>query len=301
MQKILKTKIEDKIHISWDINYNCNYRCSYCYSYETGWDKTSFEKAIIALDNLQVSILKKTSLPITIWFTGGEPVILPWFEDFCLYIKGINPRIKIGLSTNGSQTEEYYSNLFNNSLVDFATFSLHFEFAKPSHFIKKVQSLVDKHGKNKISVVIMTEKSFEDKALELLKSLKNKRVNVSTHIIRHHEYTNTEKGLNVAFTDFDSNIKDVEIDGVEYNSNYLLDYMHVNNHSFKDWKCWAGVHHFYISRFFDLLAGSCRIKSFGNLLKDDINFDGEPVVCDGRPCICTSNLKIKKEYTKISK
>jgi len=294
---ILKTKEEPRLHIDWDINYNCNYRCSYCESYETGWNKTSFEKAIVALDNLQGSVLKHTTLPTTIWFSGGEPSILSWFSDFCLYTKGINPQIKLCMTSNGSQPSSYYSDLLHNNLLDYINFSLHFEFAKPSHFLTKIYSLVETHGVDKLSVVVMYEKQATEQATSILDELKAKNIKSSTHLIRGEDYENTKDTENFVLKKYTSNLLDVEIDGKYYNSNYILDSMYKNKYSFKNWKCWAGVHHFYISKDFDLLAASCLIKYFGNLLKDDIIFDNSPIICDGRSCICNANVKIRKEYT----
>lgn len=294
---ILKTKEEPRLHIDWDINYNCNYRCSYCKTYETGWNNTSFEKAIVALDNLQGSILKYTTLPITIWFSGGEPSILSWFSDFCLYTKGINPKIKLCMASNGSQPSSYYSKLLHNNLLDYITFSLHFEFAKPFHFLTKIYSLVEEHGVDKLSVVVMYEKQATEQATSILDDLKSKDIKSSTHLIRGEGYENTKETENFVLKKYTSNLLDVQIDGIYYNANYVLDSMYKNKRSFKNWKCWAGVHHFYISKDFDLLAASCYIKSFGNLLKDDIVLDNSPVTCDGRSCICSANVKIRKEYT----
>lgn len=298
MQIILKTKQEPRVYIDWDVNYNCNYRCSYCKTYETGWNNTSFEKAIVAVDNLYGSVLNKSSLPKTIWFSGGEPSILPWFKDLCMYIKGIDPNTYLAMTTNGSQPVKLYSELLQNYWLDYISFSLHFEFAKPSHFLNKIYNLVDKHGLQRLSVIVMHEKQSSEQASEILTSLTDASIKCSTHLIRDDTYKNDLKSESFVFEKYESNIKDVDINGTHYNSSYILDLMHYNNHSFKGWKCWAGVDHFYITKDFDLLASSCKIKSFGNLLTDDISYDESPVICDGRSCICTANIKIKKEYTK---
>lgn len=297
MQIILKTKQEPRLHIDWDINYNCNYRCSYCKTYETGWSATSFEKAIVAIDNLYGSVLKKSSLPITIWFSGGEPSILPWFKDFCMYIKGLDPNIYLAMTSNGSQPVELYSELLKDNWLDYISFSLHFEFAKPSHFLNKIHYLVDRHGLERLSVIVMHEKQSSDQASDILLSLKSSDIKSSTHLIRGDDYKNDSKSEEFVLSKYDSNIKDVDINGTHYNSGYILDLMHFNKHSFKNWKCWAGVDHFYITKDFDLLAASCGIKCFGNLL-EDISYDSTPIICDGRSCICSANVKIKKEYTK---
>jgi MoaA/NifB/PqqE/SkfB family radical SAM enzyme len=292
----LKHKRPPNLHIDWDINYNCNYRCSYCVTYETGWNDTSFERAIIAIDNLYSSVLKDSSLPVTIWFSGGEPALLPWLGDFCLYIKGLNPDIRLCMTTNGSQPEDYYSSLLKDRLFDFITFSLHFEFAKPSHFLKKIYSLTDRHGKDTLSVIVMYESQALQEAEDIMASLKEKGIKVATHLIRNETYKNSKKTEDFVTKKFDSNLKDVEINGIHINSNQLLDYMYVNKSSFKDWKCWAGVEHYYITKDFNLLAASCGIKTYGNLLSDSFTtINKSPVLCDGRSCICTANLKIRKE------
>lgn len=301
MNSSIKPKQNSRLHIDWDINYNCNYRCSYCHTYETGWSNTSFEKAIVAVDNLYSSILKNNSLPKTIWFSGGEPSILPWFKDFCLYIKGIDPSIYLGMTTNGSQPEEYYLDLLQNNLLNFISFSLHFEFAKPNHFLNKIYSLSEKTSSSSLSVIVMYEKQATEQAQDILNSLKSKDIKATTHLIRGTNYKNTEESKDFVSKKYNSNLKDVEFNGTAYNSNQLLAVMYTNKYSFKDWLCWAGVEHFYITKDFDLLAASCGIKSFGNLLRDDIQFNNKPVICDGRSCICSANLKIRKEKSSSLK
>lgn len=296
MEIELKTKESPRLHIDWDINYNCNYRCSYCKTYETGWNNTSFQKAIVAIDALNGSVFTKTKLPITIWFSGGEPSILPWLEDFCLYIKGINPNIYIGMTTNGSQPVDLYSTMLSSHLVDYINFSLHFEFAKPSHFLSKISKLVFKHGLERLSVVVMHESQASQEATEIIESLQSQNIKCSTHLIRDSKYQNSVSSVEYVLKHQDSNIKDIDINGIAHSGNYILALMHHNNYSFKNWRCWAGVNHFYVTKDFELLAASCGIKSFGNLLLDNINYNEDPVICDGRSCICSSNVKIKKIY-----
>jgi septum formation topological specificity factor MinE len=202
------------------------------------------------------------------------------------------------MTTNGSQPEEYYSSLLKDCLLDFITFSLHFEFAKPSHFLKKVYSLTEKYCKDRLSVIVMYESQALQEAEDIMTSLKEKEIKVTTHLVRHETYKNSKKTEDYVTKKFESNLKDVEINDIQINSNQLLDYMYVNKSSFKDWKCWAGVEHFYITKDFDLLAASCGIKKYGNLLTDDLTEIGKsPVLCDGRSCICTANLKIRKEMS----
>jgi MoaA/NifB/PqqE/SkfB family radical SAM enzyme len=294
------------LFIDWDINYDCNYRCSYCTHYKTGWNKTSLDKAIKAFNKLYDSVLKNSSFPIIIWFSGGEPSILPWFTDFCLYIKKVDSNIKLSMSTNGSQPFKLYDHLLDNNILHSIVFSLHFEFAKPEHFLKKIMLLYDKYsqvdrGLEKFSVVVMYEKQATELASKIMEELKEKNIKTSTHLLRNES---CEKSKDFVLKTYNSNLQDVSLnDAIFYNSNYIIDLMNVNNFSFKGWTCWVGVHRFFISKEFNLFAGSCGIKSFGNLLTDNIKFDNQPVICDGRSCICTANIKVKKEieYNKTVK
>ena len=294
-------ELKTTLFIDWEINYNCNYRCSYCVTYETGWNKTSFSKALTAFDNLYHSVIKNSSLPVMIWFSGGEPSILPWFTDFCLYIKGIDPNIRLSMTSNGSQPFELYDNLLEQNILYSITFSLHFEFAKPEHFLKKIMRLYDKYGHldrglEKFSIIVMYEKQATELAAKIMQELKEKDIKTSTHLIRHEKQEESKESKEFVLKTYNSNLNDVSLNDVMfYNSNYVLDLMYTNKFSFKGWNCWAGVHRFFISKDFDLSAGSCGIKTFGNLLTDDIQFDNQPVICDGRSCICTANIKVKKE------
>jgi hypothetical protein len=310
MKITLKPKdLKNTLFIDWEITYNCNYRCSYCLSYKTGWNKTSFEKAVMAFDKLYHSVIKNNPLPVTIWFTGGEPSILTWFTDFCIYIKKVDSSIKLSMTSNGSQPFELYDYLLEHNILYTITFSLHFEFAKPEHFLKKIMRLYDKYahlddGLQKFSIIVMYEKQATELASKIMEELKEKQIITSTHLIRHEGYDESSKGKDFVLKEYDPNIKDVGLNNILfYNSNYILDLMYANNFSFKGWTCWAGVYRFFISKDFDVYAGSCGIKTFGNLITDDIKFDNQPVICDGRSCMCTSNIKVKKEieYTKTVK
>lgn len=76
----------------WDVTHDCNLRCSYCTIEKEKNTRTSYEKALNAISQLEPKILL---------LTGGEPTVLPNFISLLQQIRGRLPRVNLYLNTNG--------------------------------------------------------------------------------------------------------------------------------------------------------------------------------------------------------
>lgn len=168
--KIIKVEpVEDFVHINWMIGSKCNYECMYC---DPEWnDKTSLSPDLDQLKFAWESIYNKTKhnkRPYYIGLAGGEPTAMKSFLPFLEYLKSFNEITKIAVSTNGSASERYYSELAE--LVTDLSFSTHSEFFNEANFFHKVKE-IDKimiRPKKSLHVNIMDEWWNKDR-IELYK------------------------------------------------------------------------------------------------------------------------------------
>ena len=226
----------------------------------------------------------------TIWFTGGEPSKIPHLPDFVNLIKDKN--IEIGLNSNGSASFSYYDNLLQN--VDSVNFSVHFDFIKYKAYFKKLMRLHKKY-KNKMSFSVMVDKRHFDDVEKTCALLKKYKIKHSIIKIRgrgsFNQYSKEE-------IDFINQYKSVgRPDTVKVNDEEYTDYTFSNSftsyNNFKDWKCYVPQHHLYVAGS-KLYAGMCQRKYYGDLLEDVKTIDNY-VICDGRRCTCSADLRASKE------
>jgi MoaA/NifB/PqqE/SkfB family radical SAM enzyme len=91
----------------------CNFRCPYCRGTDPSANIT-FDYAKYVVDLWNADGLKN------IRFSGGEPTCVPWLPDLISYTKDKTNIERIALSTNGSRSKEYYSDLFERGVNDFS-------------------------------------------------------------------------------------------------------------------------------------------------------------------------------------
>lgn len=113
-------------YIMWAFGKKCNFSCFYC-------DDNSHSKLdsdLVTADAIEKALEYadqfRNGKPIMWSFTGGEPTINPLFLNLVkrLHSKGDS----ITVATNGSATDEYYSELAKYANINI---SVHFEFLKP--------------------------------------------------------------------------------------------------------------------------------------------------------------------------
>jgi len=293
--------LSDVININWMLTFFCNYDCNYCSSHDNTWKNYSFEEMKLAFNRLNnvLTQIGKDKTP-NIWFTGGEPTQIEWFEEFLVHIKKSNPNIELNLTTNGSKPYKYYYNLHDNYMNNI-TYSLHFDWVNYKNFITKIYKLAE-FFKNKVSVSIMYEKRHSTLAEKTMKFCQDTQINARIITVRtsgreksfYYNHSNSEVNF---IKENNNNLNDILVDDKEYSSDKLLSDMVIDNLDFNNWKCWAGTDCLYVDKNLNLKSSFCGIKNYGNLLTEnpDYGWDNNPVICDGRFCGCVTDVRARKE------
>ena len=98
-------------YCEWVITAACNFDCPYCNKFTGELSKQlSTEEAKSIVDILEGYNLKYLHI------TGGEPTVRKDLSDIIQYAKFKNMRL--GLSTNGSQSLSYYQGLADDRIID---------------------------------------------------------------------------------------------------------------------------------------------------------------------------------------
>lgn len=333
------------ITITWNTGKRCNYACSYCW--KDLHDKTSphrtFEDLVKAWLRLR-EVVKRSGQPARLIFTGGEPTLNPDFARFVEFLHSTQRRwiAQIGMTTNGSESPEYYDALLRN--IDFVTFSTHFEFWDEATFMTMLLDLWRGNGKNGgdkwISVNLMYEDWDATSIRRVRDVLQQEGIPWSSYKIinfygskgianrqnrefDYGAYLATQGGMQTvaapdqaepsieAATSSDGeapthlsdmlvddqmagNTPDVVVelrDGSQgvANATQMMNFELTN---FPGWVCNV-QNSLYIHNDGVLWAGNCKFKDLGNVYE---SFEAltEPVVCDGRLCVCVIDIQIEK-------
>jgi len=177
----------------------CNFRCSYC--------NMNFNKECKTMDkNLAFSIVKQYAdlNGSTIHFTGGEPTIVPYFEELCAYAKSLN----LSVSSN---TNAYI--LVDTTNIDKLKLSFDSCNAKEvnkltgtkdsfNRVVKNIKIYSEKMIGKMLSITAVLDKTTYKKMLDLvIFSTKNFKV--------HNLYFSNYKGNNPLRTFTDKEIEDM--------------------------------------------------------------------------------------------
>lgn len=96
--------------IHMELTHKCNLECKHCFLKASPDKKTN-----VSLEEWKNVIDKIAYLnPEQFVFTGGEPLILDYFQELVLYSRKKLPNTSFTLSTNGTLINKYDINLFKN-------------------------------------------------------------------------------------------------------------------------------------------------------------------------------------------
>jgi len=181
------TPTEEYFSITWRLTTRCNYDCMYC---PTKWhDTTSRQHTLDELQRYWEDIYSKSQhkkLKYKIAFTGGE---LTTNRDFLPLVAWLRNKyqdniFQILVTTNGSATTKYYSQMFE--YIDNISFSLHSEHVDEQKFFNMIQDLKESISPKKfIHVNIMNEFWNQDRITMYKKLLDNLKV---SHSINELDY-----------------------------------------------------------------------------------------------------------------
>jgi len=63
---------------------------------------------------------------------------------------------------------------------------------------------------------------------------------------------------------------------------------------FPGWRCHLGRSFIHIYNDNTVYGSVCRLKKLTNSVFEPFDLLDEPAVCDGRPCVCLSDMRIEK-------
>jgi molybdenum cofactor biosynthesis enzyme MoaA len=192
--RIIKIKpTEDYFTINWQVGIRCNYDCMYC---SPDWhDNHSKHHDLETMMQIWKNIIAKTQhldLAFKISFTGGEATINKDFLPFVSWLRNnYGPQLfKIMLTTNGSASYRYYSDLFHS--IDNIAFSLHSEHVDEKKFFDKVIQLHENLQSDRfIHVDIMNEFWNQPRVLHYVHLLESHNISYSINEIDYKYQTRT--------------------------------------------------------------------------------------------------------------
>jgi organic radical activating enzyme len=175
--KIVNTREEDYIAITYFPTDICNFDCTYCfpgshpskyrYRKDTDFVIDNFKK-LFAFYKLKFNKSK-------IYFEiagGGEPTLWPDLLKFCKEIKKV-PDLSIALVCNGSRTLRWWDTII--PYIDEVMLSYHNEFTKTEHYIN-VADLIWENGK-KVNAMVLMDYPNWDKCIDAIEQMKQSRYN----------------------------------------------------------------------------------------------------------------------------
>ena len=183
MERIVQvTPVPESFAISWKLTTRCNYDCMYC---PTMWhDTTSTNHSLEVLQTAWHDIYSKTkskNLKYKISFSGGEVTSNKHFLPFVAWLRENynNHILKLLVTTNGSATLKYYTNLYQS--IDNISFSVHSEHVNEQEFFDMILALKKSINHNKFLHVNIMNEFWNQERIPLYIELLN-RHNISYNV-----------------------------------------------------------------------------------------------------------------------
>ena len=307
--------LNDVVNINWRIINHCNYDCVYCPS--EYHDKSYVMKDTNHYINVIIPLLKKikvhSSKPIELFIDGGEPTRLKGLKEVCKQIKTLDPKIRITIASNGSQSFNYYKDLAQ--YVNNYAFSVHFHLIKIKPFIKKTIMLRKILGKHSVCCQIMAEIDYFNECKIMAKYFDKYDIWFNILAINYENMGSETIGKGIVYDKEYMKFIDSYMESNSVKNDMLVDGLATNSSAFKNmsrrqgdvytykpgifkgWRCYASSDLYSIDG--DIIQGStCGIVDYGHALKDDFQIV-DSVVCDGRSCNCSTSLRVKKYKTNL--
>ena len=306
----------------------CNFACSYCSSinYDGSLPWVDTDKII----NLAAVIRDKMPYKRRRIYNllGGEPTLMPRLDELLRGIKSVDPDAFIILTTNGSRTERFWSEI--SSYIDRCVFSVHLAQCDVDQIERNMKICVEK-GAWVIANVLM-DKAHWSKAVSACETyaaqayahcIYAKPVNTSIGSGILQDYTPEQMDWLLNWRAQDSAAKarcldllpdvedfkednygiyEPESDSWPYGGRH--DHMiAVGVNRFRDWQCWIGIDSMLIDAKGTVKGGSaCNLgKVYGNFYQDDPrgwDWTPQPTICQYHSCGCGNDLSARKFRNK---
>lgn len=300
--------VSDEISINWRLTNFCNYACSYCPDvlhdksdkiYDLFYYKNQIDKLINQLPS---------SIPIKLFFDGGEATQVKCLLDLCKYLSSAYPNIELTVASNGSKPLKYYLEL--SKYVKVFSFSLHFEYVKLKPFTRKIYELTKRLGSDRVYTQVMAEVGYYNVCKKTCEFFSKRGFYFDLCTVTYETpgaetigkkilYSQKWLDLIEKYSTSPAQKFDMYVDNQLENSsifkNKIRHDVNVFGRTeglFKDWKCFAPSKVFLLEKGV-LFGSTCRILEYS----DDFKIV-ESIICDGRSCHCTTSLRAEKFVNK---
>lgn len=272
----------------------CNYHCSYCIQKKNIKKKeASIDCLINKINNTIDEYYDLFNKQIILVIIGGEPTLL----NLNYIFKSLHQnKIKeIRITTNLSQSSEYYISLSKEFKKINYIFSLHLEFISKEDIVKKLKE-IRSNTETKIDINMVINKENYNQSVDIIKNLPN---GITIKPALEREIGNTISKENEEVKKLIPDTKQrgkFDINGKEYTQAEALCYLTDNNINLKGYYC-------------DINYNVIRINPYGRYmkcffgeydkettLKDIIN---TPTICEKDKCNLCRVSKISKDLNDI--
>ena len=322
-KKIVKlTPTESDFAVTWMLHKRCNNDCMYC-----GEEHHDDFSSMLTLDQMKdywVQVFEKTKhigLPYNLAITGGEPIINKDFKPFVEWLmSNYKPYIKkIGVTTNGTGSKNYYLDLFKH--LSFMSMSTHtesftFDIARFKDIIIACNQYAQSTPGKLFVVNIMEEYWAVDTMKTIVDICRENNIKFSINRIiwdrpGAREYPIFFQGRNdtprpdLAFTKQKLDTAHAEMQDylnlhtlpkdehynveVEYDDgstiNTFATRLHfLNLNYFKGWECYAGYRRISITHDSSVYVGECNGQYLGKLSDNSFKLLDGPCICSKTRC-----------------
>lgn len=302
------TQSVNHITIQMYISRKCNYKCSYCTHRDNSETYKTFEEYIDLMDMLYESV--KTKDVIDFSFFGGEPTIIPRFNEILDHILNKYPNTYVTITSNGSQPLKWWKQLEKWTGRIHCFMSYQYAFTKSlDEYMEKMIWLYDHNFLYYLAVMLENENEYD-----VIKSIKtllgnDKLATKLTYASIDFNFNEKYNSIKDLFGRMDYNVlqeQDYALkitllngDDIYYNDHMLFKTHGL--HHFKYFRCLVGKEHILLDSNGDIYMCLSHIlsdvKPLGNVYKDKDKIK-ELSESNGQICLfdeCVSELWIKKE------
>ena len=288
---------QNSVHVEWNLGKRCNFDCSYCPAeiHDNTSPHTNIKVLIDAVD-----ALAEIDKSMRVSFTGGEPCVHPQFTEL---VDHASQRVDwINVTTNGTRTANYYSDLNVNHIV----FSLHVE--DDEHWRRCAETVLTfsqinegAYTQKPFQVNLMAHHKFMDRVKECATMFDGHSI---PYVVRRIRWT---EGDHDVFDDLKYEGKDLEwilSNASTVEPNVIIDdktKMHANDvikqhlNQFEGWKCSAGIESLMINWDGEVHRATCRVGgSIGNIYDGSFEQPEEWITCTRKWCTCAADIPLTK-------
>ena len=303
--------IGKQVAVQWFVTARCNFNCSYCSDWDDGnttfeyyHDNKSKHPDYLQLVTAVNKLVDGVGNNIEWGFVGGEPMVMPDFHDIVKYIRSTQPN-DIAVATNGTLPLKKMSEIYKD--LDGMIISLHFEHIQHriDEYIEKIIALEEQRRDDQMLTarfmvypgkLDLVEKMYKEFALAGVDRIEFR--SIQPHPGINWYYTEEEsKKINEWYNQFEKQKKNIVRywdDGTE-TEDMFTQIVHNQEHTYKDWKCWAGVEQLRIDPKGRVSRCAPAVGGYlGNIFTDKIDFPKEPVICTQHDCKDYCDLRVTK-------